>query len=181
VRIEYSLGEILGYGGTVVMKNFAFDVPLDEKLFSLEVPEGYQVQTMQIDASRPTERDLIETLRLWTETTSGKFPSALNMKTMFEEFGKAYGQKNQIDFKKDPEPSDPRVKQFMDALAKVTRGITFVLTLPAGSDWQYVGKDVTFGDAKTEILWYRPKDSPTYRVIYADLKVADVAPENLPR
>jgi outer membrane lipoprotein-sorting protein len=181
VRIEYSMGEILGQEGTVVMKNFAFDVPLDEKLFSLEVPEGYQVQTMQIDASQPTENDLIETLRLWTETTSGKFPSALNMKTMFEEFGKAYGQKNQVDFKKNLEPSDPRFKQFMDAFAKVSRGIQFVLTLPAGSDWQYMGKDATFGDAKTAILWYRPKDSPTYRVIYADLKVADVARENLPK
>jgi hypothetical protein len=37
------------------------------------------------------------------------------------------------------------------------------------------------GTAKTAILWYRPKDSPTYRVIYADLKVADAAPENLPK
>ncbi|MHC4618314.1 MAG: hypothetical protein ACYTEQ_11245, partial [Planctomycetota bacterium] len=32
----------------------------------------------------------------------------------------------------------------------------------------------------TAIFWYRPKDSQTFRVIYGDLSVEDVAPEDLP-
>ena len=43
------------------------------------------------------------------------------------------------------------------------------------------GMDVRLGDADTAILWYRPEDAETYRMIYGDLSVADVAPENLPQ
>jgi hypothetical protein len=46
--------------------------------------------------------------------------------------------------------------------------------------WYYRGKGVQLGAAETPIFWYRPKNSPTYRVIYGDLHVEDVAPENLP-
>ena len=46
--------------------------------------------------------------------------------------------------------------------------------------WYYRGKGVKLGEADKAIFWYRPKGSKTYRVIYGDLRVEDVAPENLP-
>ncbi len=54
------------------------------------------------------------------------------------------------------------------------------IRLPAESDWHYTGKNAKFGDTDKEIFWYRPEGSETYRVIYADLSVKDVAPGNLP-
>ena len=42
-------------------------------------------------------------------------------------------------------------------------------------------KDVKLGDADKAIFWYRPKGAEKYRVIYGDLSVKDVAPENLPK
>jgi DNA-directed RNA polymerase specialized sigma24 family protein len=62
----------------------------------------------------------------------------------------------------------------------IKRAFTFAKGLPPESDWHYAGKDATFGDAETAIFWYRPQGSETYRVIYADLSVKDVAPGNLP-
>jgi hypothetical protein len=47
--------------------------------------------------------------------------------------------------------------------------------------WHYAGEGVKLGDAGKAIFWYRPKGSDTYRVIYADLSVKDVVPENLPK
>ena len=41
--------------------------------------------------------------------------------------------------------------------------------------------DVKFGDADSPVCWYRPDGSDTYRVIYGDLTVKDVAVENLPK
>lgn len=35
-------------------------------------------------------------------------------------------------------------------------------------------------DPQTPIFWYKPKDSPTYRVIYADLHVEETSAEDLP-
>ena len=37
------------------------------------------------------------------------------------------------------------------------------------------------GDAGKAIYWYQPEGSETYRVIYGDLSVKDVTPENLPK
>ena len=181
IRIEYSMGKMMGMEATVIMSDIVFDVELDESLF--EVPEEYDVHTMQIDASLPGEEDFIQTLRLWTETTDGEFPSELNMKVVFGEFfPKAFTEKTGLKFEKDktPDLSDPKFKEFMEILTKINRGIMFAHTLTEDADWHYTGEDVEFGDAETAIFWYRPKGSETYRVIYGDLSVKDVAPDNLP-
>jgi len=180
IRIEYSMGEMMGMEGTVIMSDFVFDVELDESLF--EVPEGYDVHTMQLDVSSPGEEDFIQTLRLWSEATDGKFPSELNMKATAE-FMEASKDKTELKFEKDKAPdfSDAQFQKFMEIHVKINRGILFAHTLPEDADWHYTGKDVKFGDAGTAIFWYRPEGSQTYRVIYSDLSVKDVVPENLPK
>lgn len=79
VRIEYDMSEMFGKEMKMVMSDFAFDVELDDSLFSLETPEGYTLRTMQMDASEPQEEDLIEMFVVWAEATGGKFPSALSL------------------------------------------------------------------------------------------------------
>ena len=64
---------------------------------------------------------------------------------------------------------------------KMARGFIFFKLLKAENDWHYVGKNVKLGDSESPVCWYRPKDSETYRVIYGDLSVKDVAPANLPK
>jgi len=64
---------------------------------------------------------------------------------------------------------------------QMTRGLTFLLNLPAESNWRYAGEDVKFGDVNSAIFWYRLEGSETYRVIYGDLSAKDVAQENLPK
>ena len=63
------------------------------------------------------------------------------------------------------------------------QGMLFLQTfeLHNKGPWHYAGKGVKFGDANTPVFWYRPEGSKTYRVIYGDLSVKDVAPENLPK
>ena len=43
-----------------------------------------------------------------------------------------------------------------------------------------VGEDVEFGDADTPVCWWKPPGSKTYRVIYGDLSIRDVEPNDLP-
>ncbi len=69
---------------TTVMTDFKFNVPLDDSLFSMNIPPGYHLQTVQFDASPPTETDLLEMFRRWTKATGGKFPSALNLSALPE-------------------------------------------------------------------------------------------------
>jgi len=180
IRIEQSTPAMMGKEATVIWSNIAFDVELDESLFSLEVPDDYTVQTMQVDASKPSEEDLIETFRLWTEVTEGKFPSALDMSAMGP-FVKALEKEMGFELGKGQEPSQEQMQEILGMFAKITRGITFAHTMPAASDWHYAGKDAVFGDAHTPIFWYRPEGSQTYRVIYADLSVKELAPQDLPK
>ncbi len=274
IRIESSISIMMDRQITVIMYDFALDIELDESLFSLEIPEGYTVQTMQMDVSRPKEEDLIEMFRLWTETTDGRFPSALDMnsirgfieapleerkeaiefdedqelsfKQVHEEFSRISQQWQELtlprrqlweEYKKSSEPEERKnrlqqwreeykktsqrekellqkmkemrkpmneamerereaikrryekfdkplpqlVQETQNTMTLIVRGIMFAQMLPADSDWHYAGKDVKLGDVNTAIFWYRPANSETYRVIYGDLSIKDVAPENLPK
>ena len=60
-------------------------------------------------------------------------------------------------------------------------GFIFVQLLKPENDWHYVGKNVKLGDSESPVCWYRPKGSETYRVIYGDLSVKDVAAGDLPK
>jgi outer membrane lipoprotein-sorting protein len=159
------------------MTDIVFDVELDESLFSLEIPGGYAVRTMQVDASEPTEKDLIAMLRIWAEHMDGSLPSTLDMNATME-FVK-YQQKKMKE--KGQEPSEEGVLELQKTIVKMGRGAVFVQQLPAESDWHYAGKDAKLGDTTKAIFWYRPQDSATCRVIYGDLHVEDVSAETLPQ
>ncbi len=62
----------------MVMGNFRYDVVLKPSLFSLEPPEGYSTQA--IDLTMPVEEDLLRTLRILAEHGKGVFPAKLGMK-----------------------------------------------------------------------------------------------------
>jgi len=178
-----------GSAVTASMTDFAWGVKLDKSLFSLEVPEGYAVQESKIDASNSIEKDLIEMLRTWSSYMDGALPPKVDMSAYFDmmkPLGKAMGEKMAKKMAKSgkakaPEPTSQEVAAFQEPLVKVMRGIKFVMNLPPACDWHYVGKGVKINAADTPIAWYRPEKSETYRLIYADLTVKDVPPDQLPK
>ncbi len=173
VRVETEF--INAAGMNVVMTNFQFDVELDDSLFSLTPPDGYTRIEVQADVSGVTEQDLIEYLRAWSSwTKDGTFPPTFNPM----EIQKVAMEMEQQGKFGDGQTTEQQRKR--DAMT-MYRGIMFLTQLPAESNWRYAGEDVKFGDADTAIFWYRPEGSETYRVIYCDLSVKDVEPENLPK
>ncbi|UCC96632.1 MAG: hypothetical protein JSW66_12395 [Phycisphaerales bacterium] len=188
IRIEYSLGNnagLLGIGkGTITYSGFVFNMELDESLFV--VPEGYDVKTLEQDVSKNREEDLIQALRLWSEHTDGTFPteSELNMKAaggLFERIKEKMGLASKED--EIPDFAKPQFSDFYPIRLKIIRGLGFTSSLcrSSESDWHYTTKDVKLGDADAAVCWYHPEESQTYRVIYGDLTVKDVARENLPK
>ncbi len=61
------------------------------------------------------------------------------------------------------------------------RGMAFHQMVSSRGEWHYAGAGVKLGDAATAIFWYQPQGSDTYRVIYGDLSVKDVAEADLPK
>jgi hypothetical protein len=173
VRVETEFANAPGM--SVTMTDFRFNVELDDALFSLTPPEGYTRLEVQVDASEVAEQDFIEYLRLWsTWTKDGTFPPTVNPVQLSK---LAMEMKAHDRFIADQTSEKERMGHAMH----MSRGTMFVLKLPAASNWRYAGENVKYGDAQTPIFWYRPEGSATYRVIYGDLTVKDITPENLPK
>ena len=157
---------------SIVFKNFQFNVPVEEleSLVSMDVPDGYTEQKKVFDMTTSTEQDLVECLRIWAELLlDGNFPEAIGMT-------KIMSQLPHIEAKLAE--SVVSAEEGTQKGMTLGKGMLFVMGL---KDHHYAGSGVKLGDADKAVFWYQPEGSETYRVIYGDLSVKDVAPENLPK
>jgi hypothetical protein len=165
IRIELLFGQTL-----YILKNIEFDVQVDESLVSMEPPAGYTLSVKEVDMRQFSEQDFITTLRLVAEHLyGGSFPQSLSVGELMSQtpvIGKKIEQLNISDEEK------------MQLGTTMGKGFVFFQQLdPTGATWHYAGSGVKLGDAGKAIFWYQPKGSQTYRVIYGDLSVKDVAVE----
>lgn len=167
IRIELQFGP-----SSAVLKNIEFDVPVDESLFSMDAPSGYTLQKTEANMNEFTEQDFIESLRIWSKyVLDGNFPENISVED--------YLKTVPLLGKKVQEANIPKEEGTKFGMVK---GMVFFQRLaPNNIDYHYAGRGVKLGDAEKAIFWYRPKDSQNYRVIYGDLSVKEVAPENLPK
>jgi len=171
VEIEYTNSP----GMNTIMTDFQFNAELDDSLFSLVPPEGFTRLEVQADVSTVTEQDLTAYLQMWsTWTKDGSFPPTFNP----IELPKVTAEMIKEGKFGEGETSDQERRA--EAML-MYRGIMFVTQLPADSNWRYAGENVKYGEAETPIFWYQPTGSQTYRVIYGDLSVKNVTPEDLPQ
>ena len=204
VRIEVVM-EMMG-DVRMVMSNFRYDVDLKPSLFSLEPPEGYSTQA--IDVTMPVEEDLLRTLRILAEHGKGVFPAKLGMnvevvprwgwcalsveidqatkdklEAEMDKIAGKYGGKEKLRAKYGKKIPPEIMAEFMKAAMPLTQkqvqGITFYEMLKPENDPHYVGGGVKLGTPDRPILWYRPTGTDKYRVICADLSVKDMAPDDV--
>jgi len=168
VRIEQNEGQM-----KVICKNIQFDVPMEDSLFSMDVPEGYKLHQTELDLQGSTEQDFIEGLRIRAEVLGGgQFPDSVAVEDYIKE-APAIGKKmTELSLSE---------KEQAELGMKLSRHLLFIRFFKGEGQWHYAGKGVKLGEADKTIFWYQPKGSQTYRVIYGDLSVKDVAPENLPK
>jgi len=152
--------------------NFAFNVDLDESLFSVEPPADYTVYRRRATSDPYEEKDLIETFRQCREHGESTFPDTMDDNSVMRltrKLVRALGE----------EPTVKQFDEYCERSAKVSRGFTFVVRLPSEADAHYAGKGVKVDVTDTPIFWYRPEGKGKYRVIRADLSVieTDTRPE----
>jgi hypothetical protein len=138
----------------------------------MDVPEGYSEHKMELDLLGSTEADFIEGLRLLAETFGdGRFPDGVAL----EDYLKQGAQIEKRFYELGLSPDEQTVLG-----TKLSKYVLFMRFFKGEGKWYYRGKGVQLGEAETPIFWYRPRGSTTYRVIYGDLHVEDIAPEDLP-
>ncbi len=149
-----------------------FDMELDDQLFVL--PADYSLVDLKAGRTQTpfelTEKHLIEGLAVYPKYLDGKFCTRYRGgRPLTEEVRK----KCKAEVEKFEGWSDEEGN-------KSNFGCEFIERLPEGSDYQYVGEDVKLGDANTPVCWWKPPGSKTYRVVYGDLSIRDVEPDDLP-
>ena len=167
VRIELRLGQFFA-----ILKNLQFNVEIEDSLISMEVPSGYKLHQAEFDLTGATEQDFIEGLRIWARVSDGSFPEAVGTDVTMKQVPTLTEKLNQLNL------SDEETGRLMMTFV---RGTLFIQSMETQSKFQYSGNGVKLGDAEKAIFWYQPEGSETYRVIYGDLSVKDVSPENLPK
>jgi len=169
IRIELLMGQSL-----TIIKNIEFDVPVDESLVSMDIPDGYTLHEKELDYTDFDEQDFIVVLQHWAEhVLGGNFPDSVSAEDILKVAPVLRQKVDQLNI------SDEEKMQLGMAMG---RGFMFFRQLDfKGIDWHYVGKGVELGDANTAVFLYKQEGSDTYRVIYGDLHVEVSTPEDLPK
>ena len=87
----------------MTMTNFAANIELDEEMFSTEVPEGYEVTTINTSALVPKEEEFVGMLKMWIDVTGGVFPSSVSPEDMKTVIKKEFEEPFERQLKKDEE------------------------------------------------------------------------------
>ena len=163
------------------VKNMKFGLPMDDEIFSMEVPAGYYVlepMTMKefTQMGMGTEAKFIEGLGLIAEINDGYFPDSVSPDDYQKWISEAVKGLEEMNLPKE---------EIEARLLQITKGLSAYFNFFAPyelseDEWTYRGQGVMLGEPGTPIFWYRPQGSETYRVIYGDLHVENAYPENLP-
>jgi hypothetical protein len=113
------------------------------------------------------EGDLIEGLRQLATHNDGQFPNEMKL------------DKQIVQNLQQAKPSKGQSEQFAEAYKRMI--MSMIGVKKEDRAMHYAGAGVKLGDTETPVFWYRPKNSKTYRVIYGDLSIKDVAAEDLPQ
>ena len=158
-------------------RDITVDSKIDPSLFSLDEPEGYKLD--RIAESTVTEADMLAFLGAAARFNDNTFPDSA-----FEPFDP---DKFNAESKKSREARSEVAQALFDIRDKIAnRGIyqtpamRFVEDQARPNSFHYVGADVEVGDSERLVLWYRPMRGNTYRAVYGDLSVKDVAKADLP-
>jgi hypothetical protein len=152
-----------------------------------------------MEATKPVEADLVNLLRVIAENNKGTFPPEIwgnkeymqatqaAMQPELEKLAKSPAAQKLIEkFKSDKDEAGftkAWMKMCEPLTQKITQkhiqGLNFYLGLKPENDAIYTGKGVKLGTPDRPILWYKPSGTDKYRVIYADLRVKELTPDDL--
>ena len=151
------------------MTDFHFDEPLDEALFSFDVPADYkaEVQTAaSLTMSLEAEDHVVEALRGYTQKSDGKFPKSIS------EWGEWA-----VLFSKGA--TDSKLSDETTKVIGHLGTITALLSSLSKADYAYLGEGKTVKETDAIIFWCKNKKG-VYRAVYGDLSVKDISKEQLP-
>ena len=154
---------------TIVVSDFQWDAQIDPSAFASVIPEDYTLMyTVDLTRTESGEQ-IVDGLKYFAELSGGKYPTKLTIPDILGELDKLV----------KPLLSDPSF-QFDDLQGvNLKYGAQYVGTLESeGKEPMYYGQAVTAADADKVLLRWK-LDNGNYRVIFGDLRIEDVSPQQL--
>ena len=159
-----------------VMSDIDFDAQLDDSLFSLVPPAGYTLETEQ--RAYVTEKEMVDYLGIMADYNDRTFPErpySIESKRLNGIYDKPKANRT---------PAEQRLLDTVDHYKMASLNMMptghFVEDSTVKGSFRYLGNGVKLGDKDRIVCWYKLQGAATYRVVYGDLSIKDVAPEDLP-
>ena len=162
-----------------------YDVALEDSLFGTEPPAGYVIEVKP--RARVTEKETVDYIGLLADFNDKTFPDQL-----IPISPRLLSKFNQM-LKKPLKERTAADRKLLDTDMRYIRRfgtsdpiLMFFAWDPdsiVNGSFRYLGKGVKLGDKERIVCWYKLKDAKnpeSYRVVYGDLSVKDVAAEDLP-
>ncbi|NIP23804.1 MAG: hypothetical protein GWN67_01265 [Phycisphaerae bacterium] len=161
-----------------IQHDIIYNAVLDESLFSLKPPEGYTVKV----EGRPhvTEKEMVDYLGILADFNNKTFPDQL-FPFIFtsDRINKVWDKAKEERTAAEQKYIETMDHYMMAGLNKMPTG-HFIDDHTEEKSFRYIGKGVKLGDKERIVCWYKFKGSNSYRVVYGDLSISNVAPEDLP-
>lgn len=181
---------------TSTMTDFQWDSKFDESLITLTPPPDYELQKLNVDMSEPTEKDVLETLRSFSEISDGEFPdhfSKLGLQSVIQKVTLKFRPTQVTTAPSTSAATTPSTlpthytaeqkalqAKLRNGVLQIGRGLMVAGNQKYGTDWHYAGKGAKLNDLNRPILWYRPIGQETYHVIDATLTVREIPANEVP-
>jgi outer membrane lipoprotein-sorting protein len=159
-----------------ITDNIVVDAKLDDKLFDMTIPEGFEV-VIEPPFLKVTEADMIEYLGTSARFNGGVFGERLRGFDLKQFNAAAKKQKT------DRTDAEQKMIDLWDRHMKnrtTTPWWDFAEEYAEPKTFRYIGEGVKLGDADRIVCWYKLKDTGKWRAVYGDLSVKDVDPKDLP-
>jgi len=191
----------------LTMSNFDWGAEVDESLFTLDIPEGYNLMEQSLDLGGSSEEDFTAMMRIYVRLNDDAFPGEWNLMTVVsigklmiksegtDEEKKQYAMQKLAHALDKPELADAanmsKEKQLelgMQLQEPLGRGAMFFANLIETHHWHYQGKGIKIGEADKIVAWWYPKkekaeegaDLETAKVLYGDLRIETMPVAELP-
>jgi outer membrane lipoprotein-sorting protein len=170
---KFSKGHLLGS----TRDEIVFDAKLDPELFSFTISDGFELVE---EAPRPlvTEPDLVEFLGAAARFNKDTFPESEVREYDMERINAAEAKSKADRTDAERKLIELAYKHTRNGNGRVILAFADDSTVPGS--FRYIAKDVKLGSADRIVCWYKLKATGTWRAVFADLTVKDVAPKDLP-
>jgi hypothetical protein len=129
-----------------------------------------------------SEQSLIDLLKICSQDADGCFPDSLDAIAVLNVIAKRYPGECQVRTEDAGAASSSITisgKAQEDHKACI-RGLNFIKRVDGTGKWRYAGQGVKLGDKTAVVCWWQLPGNTSFRVVYGDLTVKDMAAEELP-